>query len=141
MMRFERQVLVPASLTRVWEAFTDPDQLSTWFGAEGSIEARPGGRATFRFPDGSERVAVVETVDPPRLLIFRWLPFHRAGGGRTRHSGGGRVRIRLEPSGDGTRVTVVETGRDRAGLQEGWPGPLASVQRPSSGHAIRAGLR
>lgn len=143
MKRFERQILLSASPTRGWEALTDPDQLSAWFGAEVSIEVRTGGRATFRFPDGSERVGVVETVEPPRVLIFRWLPFHRASGGRTRLTGGGRVRLGLEPSGEGTRLTVVETGLDdRPELEEGWPGPLTSEQPPrSSGHPIRTGLR
>ena len=142
MRRLERRVLLAASPTRVWEALTDPDQLSAWFGAEASIELRPGGRATFRFPDSSERVAVVETVEPPRLLIFRWLPFHRAGDGRTRLYGGGRVRLGVEPSGEGTRLSVVETGiGDRQELEEGWPGPLVSVRPRSSGHSIGAGLR
>jgi uncharacterized protein YndB with AHSA1/START domain len=111
MSRVEREVVLPAPPARVWEALCDPEQLSTWFGAEASIEARPRGRARFRWPDGTERAAVVETAEAPRLLEFRWLPFERAGPGMTRLASAGRVRITLEPQDGGTLLTVTESAR------------------------------
>jgi uncharacterized protein YndB with AHSA1/START domain len=123
MSQVEREVVLPAPPARVWEALCDPEQLSTWFGAEASIEARPRGQARFRWPDGTERSAVVETADAPRLLEFRWLPFERAGPGMTRLTTAGRVRITLEPKDGGTLLTVTESGRS-AGPHPQRPGAL-----------------
>jgi uncharacterized protein YndB with AHSA1/START domain len=104
-----REVFLPVPPARVWEALSDPEKLSAWFGAEASIEVRSRGRARFRWPDGTERIAVVETVEAPRLLVFRWLPFERMGRGATRPAVPGRVRIALEPRDGGTLLTVVES--------------------------------
>src|SRR5918994_88106 len=57
-----REVVLPAPPARVWEALSDPEKLSAWFGAEASIEVRSRGRARFRWPDGTERIAVVESA-------------------------------------------------------------------------------
>ena len=68
---------------RVWQAWTDPQALSRWFGPgdEGSVthadlDVRPGGRYTiaFRTPDGEEhRVSgAYDEVAAPRKLSFSW---------------------------------------------------------------------
>lgn len=143
MSQVERQVVLPAPPVRVWEALADPEQLSAWFGAEASIEVRPRGRATFRWPDGTERGAVVESVEEPRLLVFRWLPFERAGRRTTRPLAARRVRITLEPHEGGTLLTVAETAPSHA------PDPppigassattlLERIQPPPHGSSIRA---
>jgi uncharacterized protein YndB with AHSA1/START domain len=110
MNQVEREVLLPAPPARVWEALSEPEQLSAWFGADASMEVRPRGRARFRWPDGTERAAVVETAEEPRLLVFRWLPFERPNRGEARLTGVGRVRIALEPHDGGTLLSVVESG-------------------------------
>jgi uncharacterized protein YndB with AHSA1/START domain len=97
----------------VWPALTEGDRLSAWFGAEVSLEPRPGGRATFRWPDGRQRGAVVEAAEPGRRLVFRWLPFERGSGGRTVVVGPGRVEMEVEPFGGGSILRVSEWGRDR----------------------------
>lgn len=104
----ERRVDLPSAPPRVWEALTDPREISAWFGAEATIEPRRGGRATFRWADGRERGGVVEAADPGHALAFRWLPFERSPEGERRMVGPGRVEFLLEPSGDGTRLTVRE---------------------------------
>jgi uncharacterized protein YndB with AHSA1/START domain len=141
----ERQIVLPVPPSRVWAALSDPEQLSAWFGAKASIELRPRGRARFRWPDGTERAAVVETVDEPRLLVFRWLPFERADRGAARLTGAGRVRISLQPRDGGTLLTVVETGMP-AGLDHPRdPGPLSATPpirgRPPPAPEIRAAMR
>lgn len=117
-----RQVVLPAPPARVWEALSDPEKLSWWFGAEVSIEVRSRGRATFRWPDGTERIAVVETAEAPRLLVFRWLPFQRLGRGATRQAVPGRVRIALEPHEGGTLLTVVESTPPTGAIDPSRPG-------------------
>lgn len=129
-----REVVLPVPPGRVWEALSDPEELSAWFGAEASIEVRSRGRARFRWPDGTERLAVVETAEAPRLLVFRWLPFERMGRGATRPAVLGRVRIALEPRDGGTLLTVVESapsaGADDASQPGASPGATLLLERP-----------
>ena len=104
----EREVIVPAAPAEVWPALIDAEDLSAWFGADAEIEVHPGGRGVFRWPDGTERQAVVEDVEPERRLAFRWLPFARTAAGAIVPVPSTRVEITLEALPSGTRVRVVE---------------------------------
>lgn len=97
----ERSVVIPASKDDVWEAITNPADLSAWFGADVDIELRPGGAADFQTDDGTHRRGLVEEVDEGRRLAFRWWPLGTADVTR--------VQITLDDGPDGTEVTVVET--------------------------------
>jgi uncharacterized protein YndB with AHSA1/START domain len=103
----EREILLPASPERVWSSLTEGRELSSWFGAEVEFEARPGGPATFRWPDGRSREATVEEMDPPRRLTFRWAPFERTAGG-ARVVPATRVEFTLEPAREGTLLRLSE---------------------------------
>jgi uncharacterized protein YndB with AHSA1/START domain len=95
-------IVVEAPVEETWEAVIDPGALSEWFGADVELEPAPLGHATFRFPDGSVRFAVVEEVDAPRRLAWRWWP----EGDRNSAT---RVSVELEPLEADTLVSVVET--------------------------------
>lgn len=67
----------------VWQAWTDPQALSRWFGpgearplTKVELDVRPGGRYTIAFstPDGEEHQVSGEyvQVEPPRKLSFSW---------------------------------------------------------------------
>ena len=60
------------------------------------------------WPDGTERHAVVEEVEPERKLSFRWLPFQRTAWGDVEPIPSTRVEITLDEVSEGTRVRVVE---------------------------------
>src|SRR5262249_62346084 len=77
MEAIEREVVLPASLEEVWPAVSQSEQISAWFGAVAQLDLRPGGRGVFRWRDGTERSVLLEEVEPPRRLSFRWLPFQR----------------------------------------------------------------
>lgn len=104
----EREVIVPAPPAEVWPALTHSEEVSAWFGAAADIEIHPGGRGVFRWPDGTERHAVVEEVEPERKLSFRWLPFQRTAAGEIATVPSTRVEITLDEVPGGTRVRVVE---------------------------------
>src|SRR5437667_12685008 len=70
MASIEREVTIPVPPEDVWPLMIDADQVSAWFGADVEIDPRPGGRATFRWADGTERAAMVEDVEPERRLAF-----------------------------------------------------------------------
>lgn len=108
MKAIEREVTVPAPPGEVWPAVAHSDEVSAWFGADVELDVRPGGRGVFRWPDGTERHVVVEEVEPPRRLSFRWLPFQRTAAGEIVTLPSTRVEITLDEIPDGTRVRVVE---------------------------------
>ena len=104
----EREVVVPASPEEVWPAVTEAEEISAWFGAEVELDARPGGRGTARWADGTERPLWVEDVEPARRLAFRWLPFQRTGEGEVVSVPSSRVEIELDAVPEGTRIRIVE---------------------------------
>ena len=119
----EREVVVPASPEEVWPAVTEAEEISAWFGADVELDARPGGRGTAHWADGTERHLLVEEVEPARRLAFRWLPFQRTGEGEVVPLPSSRVEIELAPVPEGTRIRVVERRAFGAGgLGERTPG-------------------
>ena len=78
----EREIVlsrvIAAPRSRVFEAFTDPNQITRWFGPKGfttetlEIDIREGGRWRFVYtgPDGTryDNRMVFLRVDPPKLL-------------------------------------------------------------------------
>jgi uncharacterized protein YndB with AHSA1/START domain len=103
----ERELLLPAPPERVWDALTDPTQVSQWLGTEAEIELRPGGAAAFGWPEEGRFLARVEDVDRPRRFSFRWA--HECDtpvdqGPNT------LVAFTLEPFGAGTRLRLKESG-------------------------------
>ncbi len=97
-----RSVVVEAPVEEVWGALTDPSRLEDWFADEiDADEIEPDAEVVFRWHDGDEeRRAVIEDVEAPRRLAFRW----------TARGDQSRVVFELEDEALGTRVTVVETG-------------------------------
>jgi uncharacterized protein YndB with AHSA1/START domain len=119
----ERTIVLPAPPDRIWSALTGPDEISAWFGAEVEFEPRPGAPARFRWPDGWERGAVVESVEPPSRLCFRWMPFELGPDQKMRPVHPGRVEFRLQERPGGTELIVTEWIQ----LAGGMPHPSESV--------------
>jgi uncharacterized protein YndB with AHSA1/START domain len=108
MAAVEREITIPATPAEVWPVVTHSDEVSAWFGADVELDVRPGGRGIFRWPDGTERHAVVEEVEPEHRLSFRWLPFQRTAERDVEALPSTRVEITLDEVAEGTRVRVVE---------------------------------
>jgi uncharacterized protein YndB with AHSA1/START domain len=107
-----RQVIMPVSPERLWEALTDPDKMAGWFGAEVQWTLEEGAPARFVSDDGSERAGRVQAVRPGRHLRFRWWPTtERAEGSETpdpEAPAASEVSYLLEPVPEGTRLTIQE---------------------------------
>lgn len=99
--RIEREIVVDVPQERVWNALVDPEELRVWFGEPLAIDLRPGGQV--RVDGDDRRFGVVEEVEAPRRLVFRWWPdrpFTVAEGSR--------VEVSVDDHGAGTRVRIVE---------------------------------
>jgi uncharacterized protein YndB with AHSA1/START domain len=99
----------------VWESLADPDRLAEWFGADVDGRVEPGEVLTFTDPDGVQRRAIVEFVEPGQRLVFRYLPFEKAPDGGSRRRESSRVAILIEPFGDQTVIRITETRVGSAG--------------------------
>ncbi|MBS1849859.1 MAG: SRPBCC domain-containing protein [Acidobacteria bacterium] len=141
------EIHVAAPPERVFQALSDPRQLSQWFAGSESckkksweFEARKGGK--WRMADipsaapqsGSEHADIevhgeIVEYDPPRTLAYTWL-----ANSHQNRLVPTLVRWELSPIGNGTRVKVIHSGlagedaarKDYAG---GWPGVVASLKQ------------
>jgi uncharacterized protein YndB with AHSA1/START domain len=113
----EREIVLPATPERVWSSLTEGSELSLWFGAQVEFELRPGGPATFQWPDGRSREATVEEIDPPRRLAFRWAPFERTRSG-ARVIPATRVEFTLEPGWEGTILRLSQRTLEGSAMVE-----------------------
>ncbi|MEV0947299.1 SRPBCC family protein [Rhodococcus sp. NPDC049939] len=104
-----RTVVVNAPRSAVWEAITDPDKISQWFGQRTSLDLRVGGKVAFTWDEYGTARAVITEVDEPNVFGFRWAAdtdVDPAIGNST------LVRFTLSEHASGTELTVVETGFD-----------------------------
>jgi uncharacterized protein YndB with AHSA1/START domain len=116
-----RETLVAAPPERVWEVLTRPEYLPRWFTADtAEIDLRPGGALVMVWAEHGTGYARVERVEEPTLFSFRWAlepGVEPAPGEET------LVEFTLTPEGDGTRLTVVESGfstLDRPADKQEW---------------------
>ena len=118
----EREIYVDASPEIVFEVVSSPEHLTQWWPDEAELEPTAGARGHIVFyrdaPMEAKVVSVmVIDVEPPHHFSFRWDFEASTIPGPTNSL---LVTFDLEPSGDGTLVTMTETGfRER-----GWEGAV-----------------
>ena len=115
-----------APLARVWNAISDSRQFGLWFGAEfdGPFVAGTAVSARIRPTTVDPEVAalqaphtglaftvIVTAVEPPHRLAFRWHP-HGTGGPGREADPTTLVEFALAADGDGTALTITESGFD-----------------------------
>jgi uncharacterized protein YndB with AHSA1/START domain len=104
--RIERVVEIAHPPARVWAALTTAKGLGTWFGNKATIDLRPGGAAHMTWEGGHNADMRVERVEEPTVFGFTWHIYGLPEEDPRRTY----VEFTLESIGDGTRLTVVETG-------------------------------
>jgi uncharacterized protein YndB with AHSA1/START domain len=104
--RIERTVEVPHPPAAVWAALTTPEGLGSWFGDEATIDLRPGGAARMRWENGFTVEMRIERIEEPRVFGYTWQIYGLPKDDPRRTY----VEFTLEPAGEGTRLTVVESG-------------------------------
>jgi uncharacterized protein YndB with AHSA1/START domain len=107
-LSIEREVLVEAPVETVWRTVSEPEQIVQWFADRAELELRPGGEGVFVFRDIAP--LVVEAVEPPTRLSFRW---SHPDGEHPEVNNSVLVEFTLTADGpERTRLRVVETGLD-----------------------------
>ncbi|GAD83509.1 SRPBCC domain-containing protein [Nocardia asteroides] len=91
---------------KVWAAITTAEGLASWFGNTAEIDLRPGGDMRMTWNEGFAADMRVERVEEPTVFGYTW-PINGLPDDDPRRT---YVEFTLEPSGAGTRLTVVESG-------------------------------
>jgi uncharacterized protein YndB with AHSA1/START domain len=146
--RIEKQTLLRAPRSRVWQALTDTQQFGAWFGARldngFAVGRRVTGSITIPNYEHVKFDVVVERMDAERTFAYRWHPYAVKPDTDYSPEPMTLVEFTLEDTPDGaTRLTVVESGfdqlppgrRDEAFRMNsgGWEGQLRNVQRHAEG--------
>jgi uncharacterized protein YndB with AHSA1/START domain len=114
--RIEKTIELNATVERVWQALTDHEEFGTWFRVKLDGPFAPGevsrGHITYPGYEHLKWEAMVERMEPPRYFSFSWHPY--AIDPDVDYSGEAPtlVEFRLEPTPNGTRLTLVESGFD-----------------------------
>ena len=142
--RIERSIQIDAPRSRVWRALSNAEEFGGWFGVNLKGKAfTPGERVQGPITiSGYEHVmfdVVVERVEPERLLAYRWHPYAIDPAIDYSKEKRTLVTFTLKDAGQGTLLTVVESGFDDvppARRMEalrmntgGWEGQLKNIQR------------
>jgi uncharacterized protein YndB with AHSA1/START domain len=128
---------IDASPERLFEAWTTPSLLLSWWGPAGvrctraEVDLRVGGRYRLgnALPDGREVFIVGEflQVEPPTLLVYTWWLEADALDAAPAE----RVSVRFEARGSATEVVVVHERiaeeSTKRGHTEGWLGCLDAL--------------
>ncbi|MEV5575157.1 SRPBCC domain-containing protein [Spirillospora sp. NPDC052269] len=104
--RIERTVDLAHPPAKVWGALTTAEGLGAWFAESAGLELEPGGAGWMKFGNGFSQRVRVERVEEPKVFGFTWKVYGLPDEDPRRTY----VEFTLEPSGAGTRLTVVETG-------------------------------
>jgi uncharacterized protein YndB with AHSA1/START domain len=112
--RIERILDLPHAPEKVWAALTTADGLGTWFGNRAEVDLRVGGEARLAWDSGDTATLTIERVEPPRVFAYTW-PIYGLPKDDQRRT---YVEFTLAPKGDGTTLTMVETGFGQLGDDE-----------------------
>jgi uncharacterized protein YndB with AHSA1/START domain len=115
--RIEKKILLRAPRSRVWRALADSAEFGTWFRVEldGPFEVGKHLKRRVTHP-GYEHVTFelwVERIEPERRFSLRWHPYAVDPAADYSQEPTTLVEFTLDEVGEGTWLTVVESGFDR----------------------------
>lgn len=142
MHTIERQVLLRAPRSRVWNALTDIKKFCEWFGVEVLDGVfTPGAKVYARAPEeyGGDFYIMVEQVLPEHLFSWRWHPGARDPSVDYQKESTTLVEFKLVEVEGGTQLTITESGFDNISLarrgrvfrenNKGWDDQLKNLER------------
>jgi uncharacterized protein YndB with AHSA1/START domain len=115
--RIEKHIELRAPVSKVWRALTDHREFGTWFRVKLDQPFKAGSPSTghITYP-GYEHLkweANVKSIEPETYFAFTWHPYAVDPDHDYSAEPPTLVEFRLEPTKDGTRLTVTESGFDK----------------------------
>jgi uncharacterized protein YndB with AHSA1/START domain len=114
--RIEKQVDLKAPIAKVWRALTDYQKFGEWFRVEleGPFVEGKITRGNIAYPGYEHLImeVVVQKIEKEKLFSFTWHPYAVDPKKDYSKEKSTLVEFRLEKTGDGTRLTVIESGFD-----------------------------
>ncbi|GAA2609140.1 SRPBCC domain-containing protein [Paractinoplanes durhamensis] len=104
--RIERTLQLAHPPVRVWQALTTAEGLGTWFGNSAEVDLRVGGTAKLAWTSGDTATLTIERLEEPHIFGYTWSLYGLPAEDPRRTY----VEFTLEPAGDGTTLTMVESG-------------------------------
>lgn len=142
--RIEKQILLKAPRSRVWQALADAESFGEWFGVRFEGQRFVPGQTTqgrITYP-GYEHLLMqvdVQRVEPERLLSFHWHPYAVDPEVDYSQEAPTLVEFTLEEVDGGTLLRVVESGFDRVPASRrdeafrmnsgGWEEQMKNIER------------
>ena len=118
--RIDRSIEIKAPPKRVWRALSNADELSAWFQVKIEGQLAPNSdlwmTSTHGQCTGMRFRVWIKEMTPPHRMVWEWHP--GAIDPKVDYSREPRttVTFTLEPSGEGTKLSVSETGFDEISL-------------------------
>ncbi len=118
--RIEKQIILKAPRSRVWQALTTAEKFGQWFGVDlqgqtFTVGQRiKGAKANCSGEKkGDYFNALIERIDPEQFFAYRWHPYIADKTVDVSHEPETLVVFELKDTPDGTLLLVVESGFDR----------------------------
>lgn len=118
--RIEKQILLHAPRSRVWRAIANADEFGTWFRVklEGPFTEGATVRGKITYP-GYEHLKMemfIDSIEPEQRFVYRWHPYAADPKVDYSKETPTRVEFELKEQGNGTLLTIVESGFDKIPL-------------------------
>ncbi len=117
--RIEKQIILKAPLSRVWQALTTAEKFGEWFGVTltgktFTVGARIQGEKVSCSGEKKGQVwdALIERIDPEQFFAYRWHPYNADSSIDLSHEPRTLVEFELAEVTGGTLLRVVESGFD-----------------------------
>ena len=112
--RIEKAIELNAPVERVWKALTDHEAFGEWFKVrlDGPfvVGKRSTGQMTYPGFEHLPWEAEVVAMDEPTYFAFRWPPYYHELEVDSSKDPWTLVEFRLQRAGQGTRLSLVESG-------------------------------
>ena len=136
-LRMER--VIAATPERLFELWTDPEELVKWWGPEGfttpdyDMDVRPGGRwrTTMHSSEGKDHIVsgIYRIIEPPHRLVFTWA-WEDDAGMRAHET---EITVTFAPAPGGTRMSLVQQtfvdADSRNRHEKGWSSSFVCLAR------------
>jgi uncharacterized protein YndB with AHSA1/START domain len=141
--RIEKQIELKAPVARVWRALTDHQEFGKWFEVKLEGPFVPGeisrGQITYPGYEQYTMEVVVQAMEPDRLFSFTWHPYALDLQRDYSNEPPTLVEFRLEPKGEGTLLTLTESGFSKIPADrrleafrmndDGWAEQMKNIER------------